>query len=763
MAVAPTTSGPVTSAYRPLPFRARRDMTAVRRVVGGRPTWFVKNPLKLDYFLMTEEDHFLWQLLDGRRSMVDLKRAFEARFPRLAFDDHEARQTMIQLHRGGLVTSDAAGQGRELYSRAKTARSRKRRAVFMNLFAIRFRGVDPDRVFTAVDRFFKPLVGWKVLAAVFVAALVALSLLVIRWDRFSAQLPTMQEFFTLSNVLWMLALTGVIKVLHEFGHGLTLKRFGGECRELGLMLLIFTPTLYCRTSDAWLIESRWRRAAIDAAGMYVEIVVAGLASLVWFATEPGLANSLALNVIFLCTVGTIVFNGNPLMRFDGYYLLGDLIDVPNFGQTADGLMREFVKKHLLGIDPPHDPHRARRAGWYVAYAAASWVYRWTVTLTILAFLNQFLEPHRLDSVGGTLAVLSLAGMFLQPAAKLVRLARSPGAGERVNFRRASKAAAVAAALVGAFFFLPLPYRVHCRLELTPHEARNVYVETPGTLAEVFFRPGTRVEADAVLAKLENHEVRLAAATLENEEAVRRAELSALARERFADPAAAAEWAVAKAAIESYQELLARRRRAVERLTLRAPIAGTVLPPPPTPKPAVDAIERGWWGRATDDENRGATLAEGTLLCRVGDAAAYDATLLVDQADLPYLAEGFFVQLLLDGTGGTRHEARIATIAPEPLEVRFGHDGRSRGTAMPPTGATADAAPANESSGSGGAGGEAAEAGDDRRTYVVRTTPIRAADGGLAEGITGSAKVHVAPQTLARRAWRQLRQFFYFEL
>jgi hypothetical protein len=81
MAVAPTTSGPVTSAYRPLPFRARRDMTAVRRVVGGRPTWFVKNPLKLDYFLMTEEDHFLWQLLDGRRSMVDLKRAFEARFP----------------------------------------------------------------------------------------------------------------------------------------------------------------------------------------------------------------------------------------------------------------------------------------------------------------------------------------------------------------------------------------------------------------------------------------------------------------------------------------------------------------------------------------------------------------------------------------------------------------------------------------------------------------------------------------------------------
>jgi len=737
-------------------------MTAVRRVVGGRPTWFVKNPLKLDYFLMTEEDHFLWQLLDGRRSLVDLKAAFETRFPQLGFDDHEARQTIIRLHRGGLATSDSAGQGRELYARAQTERRRRLRGVFTNLFSIRFRGVDPDRVFTAVDRAVRPFVGWKVLAAVFALALLSLSMLVIRWDRFAAQLPTMQEFFTLSNVLWMLAATGVIKVLHEFGHGLSLKRFGGECRELGLMLLIFTPTLYCRTSDAWLIPSRWKRAAVDAAGIYVEIVIAGLAAFVWMHTDPGLVNALALNVIFLCTAGTLVFNGNPLMRFDGYYILGDLADVPNFGQTADGLMREAAKKHLLGIEPPHDPHRPRRAYLYVIYAVASWVYRWVIALTILAFLNKFLEPHRLDSVGGVLAVISLTGMFMQPLTKLWRLARSPGAGERVNVRRASTVAAVAATALAVFFFVPLPRRVHCRLELKPFDARNVYVETPGTITEVVARPGARVEAEATLAKLENHDVRLAASSLESEAAGRRAELAALARERFTDPAAAGEWSIARGAIESYDELLARHRRAVERLTLRAPIAGTVLPPPPAAKPGAakspaDGAEGSWWGQATDDENRRATLTEGTLLCRVGDPTAYDATLLVDQADLPFLSEGLHVQILLDGDGGGRRQAEIATISAEPLELRTGGDGRSRAVASGAAGGAAEAAPTD----AGQADASPAERG--KRTYVVRTTALRDAAGVLAEGMTGTAKVHVEPQTLAARVWRQLRQFFYFEL
>ena len=173
---------------------------------------------------------------------------------------------------------------------------------------------------------------------------------------FRARLPEFQAFFAAQN--WLLAggrRWPSTKVLHEFGHGLACKRFGGECHEMGVMLLVVTPCLYCNVSDAWMIPSKWRRAAIGAAGMYVELILASLATFLWWFSEPGLVNHLCLNVMFVCSVSTLLFNANPLMRFDGYYILADLLEIPNLRQKSAAVIQRKLGAWLLGLRERHDP------------------------------------------------------------------------------------------------------------------------------------------------------------------------------------------------------------------------------------------------------------------------------------------------------------------------------------------------------------------------------------------------------------------------
>src|SRR5206468_11742270 len=136
------------------------------------------------------------------------------------------------------------------------------------------------------------------------------------------------------NWIYLGGTLAITKVIHEFGHGLSCKHFGGECHEMGVMLLVMTPCLYCNVSDSWMLPNKWHRAAIGAAGMYIELVMASIATFLWWFSEPGLLNNVCLAVMFVCSVTTLVFNANPLMRYDGYYILADLLEIPNLRQKA---------------------------------------------------------------------------------------------------------------------------------------------------------------------------------------------------------------------------------------------------------------------------------------------------------------------------------------------------------------------------------------------------------------------------------------------
>ena len=181
------------------------------------------------------------------------------------------------------------------------------------------------------------------------------------WPRTSrrscSRLPSYQEFFSAKTLVYMWAALGIIKVIHEFGHGLSCKHFGGEVHEMGFLLLCLSPAMYCNVSDAWTMPNKWHRIIISFAGIYVELMIAAAATFIWWNTpSQPFVNNMSLSLMVVCSVNTVMFNGNPLMRFDGYYVLADWLEIPNLRDRANRYMQRLAMEYMLGIEVQPEPY-----------------------------------------------------------------------------------------------------------------------------------------------------------------------------------------------------------------------------------------------------------------------------------------------------------------------------------------------------------------------------------------------------------------------
>ena len=314
-------------------------------------------------------------------------------------------------------------------------------------------------------------------------------------------------FFHPGNILWLAVVLAAVKVLHELGHALCCKHFGGQCQELGFMLLVFTPCLYCDVSDAWTFAGKWRRIAVSAAGIAVEVFLASVATFLWWFSQPGLVRSLCLNVMVVCSVSTLLFNGNPLLRYDGYHALADFLEVPNLAEQSRAVLSRMAALVFLGIRRAAGRMLPARGRWLLGlYGTASLAYRWFISLAILWLVHRVAKSYGLAAIGNAFAFAVLAGMVLLPAWRLAAFLRRESLGR--GFRRL-RAVFLLALWAGAIFVLamiPLPCRVTAPVVLEPENARPVYAVVAGTLVQSA-KPGDLVEKDQEVARLVNLDLR----------------------------------------------------------------------------------------------------------------------------------------------------------------------------------------------------------------------------------------------------------------
>ncbi|HEV7221080.1 MAG TPA: hemolysin D, partial [Pirellulales bacterium] len=532
----------------------------------------------------------------------------------------------------------------------------------------------------------------------------------------------------------------------EFGHGLTCKHFGGECHEMGVLVLVLTPCLYCNVSDSWMLPNKWHRIAIGAGGMYIEIVIASICTFIWWFSAPGMLNHLCLSTMFVCSVSTLMFNSNPLLRYDGYYILADLVEIPNLRQKASDILNRKLGYWCLGLEQPDDPFLPERNQMFFAlYSVAAAIYRWVVVFSIMWFLYEIWKPYRLEIIGQIIGVAAIYGLAVQPLWKLGKFFYVPGRIEKVKKPRMYATLGVLAATAAAIAFVPLPHRVYCTLEIQPREAKSIFVSVPGELEQVFVKPGERVEPNAKLAQLANLDVNLALANLVGERDQNQAQLEGLERRMARDPQTASlQLQPLEEALAALDKQINDRQIDLMRLTLVSPVAGTVLPPPELPAKNADKQLAHWSGTPLAPKNRSAYMEEGVLFCMVGDPRKMEALLVVDQEDIEYLKLDQSVDIKLDELPGETLHGRIAEIAAEPLTV-------------------------SPRSLSNKAGGELAtktdEGGVERplnTSYQVRV-PIDDPEGLLRISLRGRGRVHAVAQTLGHRLWRYVTQTFNFRL
>jgi putative peptide zinc metalloprotease protein len=442
-----------SSWYRVAPLKPRlREQAVIHRQRFRKTVWYVLEDRQNGKFhRLSTAANLAVALMDGKRTMEEIWDGVGQR----AGDDPPTQDEMIlllaQLHSSDLLQGELPPDFGELAERSeKTARTNIISRL-KNPLALRIPVWDPDRFLDATASVARPIFSWFGFTVWLVLSVVGVALAALHWDGLQSAAAT--QLVNAGN-LALIALTyPVIKALHEAGHAYATKVFGGHVHEFGFMLLILVPAPYVDATAATAFASKWQRIVVSAAGIMVETGLAALAMIFWLNAEPGLAKELAFNVMLIGGVSTLLFNGNPLLRFDGYYVLADFLEIPNLGTRANKYFFYLIQRYAFGVRTADNPsHDRSERKWLFVYAIAAFLYRVVLSLSIA-----MLVATRLFFVGVALALLTLFSTFVMPVLKGIKyLFTSPS----LRHERRRAMTVTGAVLAGVFLVvgvLPLPY------------------------------------------------------------------------------------------------------------------------------------------------------------------------------------------------------------------------------------------------------------------------------------------------------------------
>jgi putative peptide zinc metalloprotease protein len=503
--------------------------------------------------------------LTGRLTVEEAWRRCLKEDPSGAPGQSEIIQLLAQLHHASLLQSDLPPDSRRLFERLRQHRQAQVRSTLASVFFLRIPLWNPDR-------FLQRFVSWVrtifTPAGFAVWALVGLWALKVAIDHREQLFDRGQQVLAPGNLALLFAAFFVTKLLHEFGHAFACRVFGGEVHTMGIMLLVFSPVPYVDVTASWAFRERWRRVWVGAAGIYVELFIAALATFIWARTGSGLVNSLAYNIIFVASVSTLVFNLNPLLRFDGYYILADLTDAPNLQIRSRTQVRSWAERVLFGLKHVPTPAASRGEAAYLGlFGLSSAIYRTIVfTLIILFIADKFF------GLGLIAAIVGGFSLLVVPVFQYVRyLVREPRL-ERHRTRASMVTAGALAVVIGFLAFFPWPSHTYAPGMLQTREHARIFAGADGFVTEVATVSGQRIEAGDLLVRLTSPELELQITSASAR--VRQIRL----QENVARGMGGASVRVLqrrREAAEAEQAELLQRRRDLE---IRAPLAGVWVSP-----------------------------------------------------------------------------------------------------------------------------------------------------------------------------------------
>jgi putative peptide zinc metalloprotease protein len=551
-----------------------RDLTPrLRAGTTARPVWYrserwhiLGDPVSGRFHRLSAGAYALVGRLDGRRTIDDAW-AIAAE----AAGDHaptqgEAIAILGQLWSAGLLHIETTPDVRALLRRATKGRRREATSGALSILFPRIPLVDPDRFLSWLTIG----TGWIFSRWGFIAwiALLALGITSLATQHHRLAERT-ESLLSPASAVWAILAYIIAKLIHELSHGVACKAFarreGTAARvpTLGVMILLGVPSPYIDASAAWALRSKWRRAAVGAAGMYAELALAAIAAIIWSRVGDGPLAQWAFSTMLVAGISTVLFNANPLLRYDGYYILSDLAEIPNLARRATDQLWHLASRYAWGVHTSRSPARDTPEAWFLAaYALAAAAYRFALAWAITAF-----AWNRVPIVGALVGIIALVTLVLVP---LGMAARRIIAGDELRAVRSRAVTSTALALglaLAALGLIPLPHTITATGIVESSDRADVYAAAPGALRSVV-PTGSSVHAGAtVLAHLENPSA--IAERAQWDAAARRAELERQ-RSMVRSIAEAAAWESRAAATQAQR---AEAQRIESALTITSPIDG----------------------------------------------------------------------------------------------------------------------------------------------------------------------------------------------
>jgi putative peptide zinc metalloprotease protein len=726
-----------TTGDEPIRWTLRSDLRILPSGIDEGAAWVVKDPLRLNYFHAAQEELCFLTLLDGHSSLAQILHRLQERFPDCTFSLPNLMQFLSSAVQSNLLRSTQAGFGSWLYASAVRRRASRLQRKFLSLLVHRFRGIDPTPLLNAVH----PYLGWIYRPATLLTGLLfvvfAAMLVVARFRQLELELPTvMMSLMTAQNLPWIAASVVFVKILHEFGHALTCRHYGGECHELGILLIGFVPLMYCDVSDSWAQQNRWKRMLVAAAGIGTELFLAALFGVLWVFSVPGLLHAFCLNAMIVCSVNTLLINGNPLLRYDGYYVLSDLTRIPNLSAEARTAFLGWFNRLVFGTPAPQLLSTSPMTSAAIAlYGLCSTLYRLLIVVLILLGVHQVLKSVGLESLSVVLVLSALTGQLLA-VTQVVQSARreSPS---RSRFRVGLVTLLTVVTVVS---LVPVPCSVVAPFVVTPGLSTPVFVQVEGYV-EPHVSVGQFVAAGQPIATLRNPDLQLELERSRGELAVNKARVDRLNGQRFLGSEAANAIPSARDAVAASEARLRTLQTRARQLLVKSPAAGCILPPRNlVAKPTDELDATSWSGLPLETANLGVWQSEQTLLCWVGTAKDLQASAAVAQNDVELIRDAAEVTFSFTSAPGVTQSGIVHSRSQVPERTVARELAMNQMISVSSTDSTAP-------------------------LDTLFTVKISLTENEMPALLysTGYARIQCEPMSLARRGWRMLCHTFSFRL
>jgi putative peptide zinc metalloprotease protein len=555
------------SWYRVANLKARlRGGAQVSRQNYRGERWYVlRDPAGNQFHRLSDGAYRFVGLLDGKRTVQE---AWELVGGQLADDaptQPEVIQLMSQLHAANLLEADITPDSAVLLRRHKEQTKQKWQQRAMNVLFPRIPLWNPDEFLKRWAPLSRLIVS-KAMAIVWIVVVAAAIFVIIpEWARLR---DSAMDAIAPSNWFYLWAVFVLIKLVHELGHAFTCRRFGGEVHELGIMFLVLIPAPYVDASTAWAFPSRWQRILVGAGGMISELFVAAILVFVWRYTSQGtLVHQLAYNGMLIASVSTLLFNANPLLRYDGYYILSDLLEIPNLYQQSNEYGLGLIKRHVFGVKSQRPLPPPGQRMWLLLYAITSGIYRVFIGILIIVVVAM-----KVPIVGALMAVGGIITWGVVPVFRVFKYLTIDPELHRKRPRAIGFTAGFAVAVIILVGLIRFPVRVEAAGVVEPGVKRVVTAGYSGFIQKILIHDGQRVNAGEVLMVLSNPE-------LDSQLKQQQAALRALqARYQQSSVKDQAQKQIDKIQIDAVQEQVDELKRKQAELTLKAPVAGRVIQP-----------------------------------------------------------------------------------------------------------------------------------------------------------------------------------------